>query len=182
MLEALLAHEHGHRLEEIDEAAVSFGMPVGPIELADRVGLDVALHVSSILEEATGLSVPGSLRAKVDARQLGAKTGQGFYKYENDRALKNLPSRGEPDQELQDRLILTLLNEAVACYADGVVADCDLLDAGVVFGTGFAPFRGGPIHYALARGVAVVVARLEDLAARHGPRFSPHPGWARIEQ
>jgi 3-hydroxyacyl-CoA dehydrogenase/enoyl-CoA hydratase/3-hydroxybutyryl-CoA epimerase len=78
---------------------------------------------------------------------------------------------------LQDRLILPFLNEAVACLHDGVVADADLLDAGVIFGTGFAPFRGGPIAYIRSEGAAGLKARLETLAQRHGPRFAPRPGW-----
>jgi len=182
MLEALRAHEQGHSLEQIDEAAESFGMPMGPIELADRVGLDVAQHVSAILSRVTGLAVPDSLRDKVENGHLGAKTGEGFYKYENGRPIKQRPVPRSTDPDLQDRLILTLLNEAVACCEDGVVEDYDLLDAGAVFGTGFAPFRGGPVHYARARGVAVVVARLEDLAQKYGPRFCPHAGWQNVEQ
>jgi len=81
---------------------------------------------------------------------------------------------------VQERLILAYLNEAAACLADGVVADPDLVDAGAIFGTGFAPFRGGPLQYARAEGVASVVGRLERLAERHGERFNPSPGWARV--
>lgn len=179
MLEALRAHEAGHALEEIDEAAEAFGMPMGPIELADRVGLDVAQHVSAILGAATGLDVPESLKRKVEAGHLGVKSGQGFYRYEKDRPIKQTRGSGR-DPDLEDRLILTLVNEAVACCEDGVVADYDLLDAGAVFGTGFAPFRGGPLQYAKARGIRKVVARLEELAERYGPRFAPHPGWQRL--
>jgi 3-hydroxyacyl-CoA dehydrogenase / enoyl-CoA hydratase / 3-hydroxybutyryl-CoA epimerase len=182
MLEALVAHEQGHALEEIDAVAETFGMPVGPIELADRVGLDVAQHVSAILSDVTGLTVPESLRLMVSAGHLGAKTGQGFYRYENDRAVKQRRSQGIADPDLEDRLMLMLLNEAIACYDEGVVDDYDLLDAGVVFGTGFAPFRGGPLHYARARGIENVVSRLRELEQRYGPRFSPHPGWAKVEQ
>jgi 3-hydroxyacyl-CoA dehydrogenase/enoyl-CoA hydratase/3-hydroxybutyryl-CoA epimerase len=82
--------------------------------------------------------------------------------------------------DIQDRLVLPLINEAVACLADGVVSDADLLDAGVIFGTGFAPFRGGPIHYARERGVDRVTSRLEELAELHGDRFAPHSGWSGI--
>jgi len=178
MLEALYAHLDGNAFETIDSAAKSFGMPVGPIELADRVGLDVALHVAEILSEVLAAQPPDLLREKVAKGELGTKTHRGFYTY--DKAGKAIKSRSAPsgDAELADRLILPLLNEAVACLHEGIVADADLLDAGMVFGTGFAPFRGGPMRYARERGVAVVVAKLESLAQRFGTRFTPHPGWS----
>jgi 3-hydroxyacyl-CoA dehydrogenase/enoyl-CoA hydratase/3-hydroxybutyryl-CoA epimerase len=176
MLEALRAHEDGVALETIDAAATSFGMPVGPIELADRVGLDVALHVARILKDIAGGEPPGLLEAKVAAGELGVKTGTGFYRYRNGRAEKRAGSP-RPGRDLEDRLILPLVNEAVACFADGVVDDLDLLDAGVVLGTGFAPFTGGPINYARQRGTGEVVARLAELAKQYGPRFDPRRGW-----
>ncbi len=179
MLEALLAHEDGHALETIDKAAENFGMPVGPVELADRVGLDVALHVTGILSETLDATVPSLLKAKVDAGELGAKTGGGFYRFDGGRAKKS-PDFPEPDEDLQDRLILALVNEAMACYEDGVVEDLDLLDAGVIFGTGFAPFTGGPIHYARQRGIEAIIARLESLATAFGPRFTPRAGWNQL--
>jgi len=179
MLEALLAHQEGHALETIDKAAECFGMPTGPVELADRVGLDVALDVTEILRETLGVPVPALLKSKVQAGELGAKTGRGFYQFENDRPRKATKFT-EPDALLKDRLILALLNEAMACYENGVVEDLDLLDAGVVFGTGFAPFTGGPIQYARERGIQVVIERLESLAEVFGPRFSPQPGWQKL--
>ncbi|MCZ6585122.1 MAG: 3-hydroxyacyl-CoA dehydrogenase NAD-binding domain-containing protein [Gammaproteobacteria bacterium] len=175
MLEALRAHEEGFSLETIDKAAQNFGMPTGPVELADRVGLDITLQVTEIL----GTSAPELLRAKVKAGELGAKTGRGFYKFKNNRPQK--ASRYDrPSQDLQDRLILALVNEAMACFEDGVVDDLDLLDAGVIFGTGFAPFTGGPIHYVLERGIEDVIVRLESLAERFGARFNPRPGWRKL--
>lgn len=175
MLEALRAHEEGASLETIDKAAEDFGMPTGPVELADRVGLDIAAHVTELL----GSSAPESLRAKVRAGELGAKTGKGFYEFKNNRPQKS--SRYEPPtQDLQDRLILALVNEAMACYEDGIVDDLDLLDAGVIFGTGFAPFTGGPIHYARDRGIDNVIARLEVLAERFGTQFTPRAGWRNL--
>ncbi len=179
MLEALRAHEDGHAFETIDAAAKAFGMPVGPIELADSVGLDVALHVAKILGGDEGGKARAALEAKVAAGELGVKSGAGFYRY-RDRRPEKRREFPAPDAELQDRLILPMLNEAAACLADGIVEDADLLDAGVVFGTGFAPFTGGPLNYARERGVAAVVERLEALTARHGARFSPQPGWARL--
>ncbi len=178
MLEALRAHEDGYAFETIDAAAKAFGMPVGPIELADSVGLDVALHVAKILGgDDEGRRARAALEAKVAAGELGVKSGAGFYQYRERRPEKR-KDYPPPDAELQDRLILPMVNEAAACLADGIVADADLLDAGVVFGTGFAPFTGGPLNYARERGVGEVVGRLEALAERHGPRFSPRPGWA----
>jgi 3-hydroxyacyl-CoA dehydrogenase / enoyl-CoA hydratase / 3-hydroxybutyryl-CoA epimerase len=176
MLEALLAHQDGHAFETIDAAATRFGMPVGPVELADRVGLDVALHVARILGQAFGLEVPAVLERKVEAGELGIKSGRGFYEYQDGKARKRRDAPA-PLEALTDRLILAMVNEAMACYQDRIVEDLDLLDAGVVFGTGFAPHTGGPINYARARGVREVITTLEHLADSHGPRFSPHGGW-----
>ena len=175
MLEAIRAHEEGASFETIDKAAENFGMPTGPVELADRVGLDIALHVTGIL----GADAPEILRSKVEARELGAKTGRGFYEFKNNRPQKE--SRyDQPTLELQDRLILALVNEAMACYEDGVVDDLDLLDAGAIFGAGFAPFTGGPIRYAVERGIEDVIARLEFLTERFGTQFTPRPGWRKL--
>jgi 3-hydroxyacyl-CoA dehydrogenase/enoyl-CoA hydratase/3-hydroxybutyryl-CoA epimerase len=115
----------------------------------------------------------------VEHGQLGAKSGQGFYRFENNRPQK-ASAFPAPDQDLIDRLILAMVNEAMACFEDGVVDDLDLLDAGVIFGAGFPPFRGGPVHYALETGVDRIVARLETLAQRYGPRFAPRPGWRKL--
>jgi 3-hydroxyacyl-CoA dehydrogenase/enoyl-CoA hydratase/3-hydroxybutyryl-CoA epimerase len=181
MLEALHAHVDGHSLEAIDAAAKAFGMPMGPIELADRVGLDVALHVAEILGGVLAVAPPDALRAKVANGDLGVKTGRGFYVYSADgKAIKQRRRVEPPDPDLMDRLLLPLINEAVACLDEGVVADADLLDAGVIFGTGFAPFTGGPIRYAQGRGVDAVVARLHEFASRFGTRFTPHAGWHRL--
>ena len=96
------------------------------------------------------------------------------------KAVKTEGNGNAPD-DIEDRLILPMVNEAVACLAEGVIGDADLLDAGVIFGTGFAPFRGGPIQYARSRGIGAVVTRLKALEAEHGPRFAPHEGWSEIE-
>jgi 3-hydroxyacyl-CoA dehydrogenase/enoyl-CoA hydratase/3-hydroxybutyryl-CoA epimerase len=173
-----LAHE-GVALVDIDKAAEKFGMPMGPIELADSVGLDIAQHVAGILTVATDREVPANdLATLVDAGKLGRKTGQGYYNWQDGRAVKP-PSGGQavPD-DIEDRLILAMVNEAVACLAEGVVSADDLLDAGVIFGTGFAPFRGGPINYARQRGFDEVQDALLKLAGQHGDRFTPHEGWA----
>jgi 3-hydroxyacyl-CoA dehydrogenase/enoyl-CoA hydratase/3-hydroxybutyryl-CoA epimerase len=179
MLEALRAHQDGYALETIDAAAKSFGMPTGPVELADRVGLDVAQHVATILSGVLRADPPSLLADKVSAGHLGAKSGQGFYVYSNGRPVKQKRFT-PPDDELVDRLILPLINEAVACLDEGVVADPDLLDAGVVFGTGFAPFTGGPMNYARQRGYAAIIEKLQVLATRFGTRFTPHAGWQKL--
>jgi 3-hydroxyacyl-CoA dehydrogenase / enoyl-CoA hydratase / 3-hydroxybutyryl-CoA epimerase len=179
MLEALRAHEDGYALETIDAAAKSFGMPMGPVELADRVGLDVAQHVAKILSGVLRAEPPRLLAEKVAAGHLGVKSGRGFYVYSNGRPLKQ-KQFAAPDDELVDRLVLPLINEAVACLDEGVVADADLLDAGVVFGTGFAPFTGGPMNYARQRGYPQVIEKLQALATRFGTRFTPHSGWQKL--
>jgi len=177
MLEAATAYAEGVPGPVLDKAAVKFGMPMGPIELLDTVGLDVAAGVGKELAPFLGLQVPAAL-ATVEQGKRGKKDGQGLYKWENGRAQKpDVPANYEIPADLEDRLILPLLNEAVACLHDGVVADADLLDAGVIFGTGFAPFRGGPIQYIRATGADVLVERLKVLQQRYGGRFAPRPGW-----
>jgi 3-hydroxyacyl-CoA dehydrogenase/enoyl-CoA hydratase/3-hydroxybutyryl-CoA epimerase len=178
MTEAMHLVEAGVGLNTIDSVAVDFGMPMGPIELADSVGLDVILHVSKILGADMKSPVAKALSVMVDAGQLGRKSGQGFYRWEEGKAQRPDSDGAKAPADAEDRLILSMVNEAVACLSDRVVADADLLDAGVIFGTGFAPFRGGPINYARERGIESVVAKLEELAAAHGTRFAPHPGWS----
>jgi 3-hydroxyacyl-CoA dehydrogenase/enoyl-CoA hydratase/3-hydroxybutyryl-CoA epimerase len=176
--EAMLAAAEGVPLALIDRAAVAFGMPVGPIELVDVVGLDVAEHVGEII--AAQLQRPvtqvARLRELIAAKKFGRKSGEGFYRWEQGKPLKP-EAAGEPPADLIDRLILVLVNECVACLRERVVEDADLVDAAVIFGTGFAPFRGGPLTYARARGIPAVVARLTELAARYGSRFEPDAGW-----
>ena len=178
LLEAVTAYSEGIPGAAIDKAAVRFGMPMGPIELVDTVGLDVAAGVAAELAPFLGLSVPSALANQADPGKRGRKDGQGIYRWEHGKAVKpELPSDYQPPGDLEDRLILPLLNEAVACLHDGVVGDADLLDAGVIFGTGFAPFRGGPIEYIRQTGVAVLLGKLQQLQAQHGERFAPRPGW-----
>jgi len=175
--EAMFALEGGVPASVIDQAGVRFGMPMGPIELADVVGLDVCLSVGRVLTAAFGREAPKNLQAMVDAKTLGRKTGQGFYRWEGGKPVR-MPAPEHTDlQDLEDRLILPMVNEAVAILRDGVISDPDLLDAGVIFATGFAPFRGGPLQYAKSRGIAQVRQRLAELETRFGARFRPDPGW-----
>ena len=181
MAEAMYLAEAGVPLPVIDKAAEDFGMPMGPIELIDSVGLDVALHVSDVLSKAFDRDAPDLLSGMVEEKKLGRKSGQGFYEWQDGKAVKPAVQAHSAVPDLADRLILPMVNEAVACLSEGVVSDPDLLDAGVIFGTGFAPFRGGPLQYARDRGVDDVVATLARLAEEHadgnGQRFLPHPGW-----
>jgi 3-hydroxyacyl-CoA dehydrogenase/enoyl-CoA hydratase/3-hydroxybutyryl-CoA epimerase len=138
--------DEGVKPETIDAAMESFGMPMGPAELADTVGLDICLHAGESLAKAAGaVQVPKILKSKVDAGQLGKKSGQGIYRWENGKAVKAQPDAYGPD--LVDQLIAPYLAEAQRVLQEGIVADADLVDAGLIFGTGFAPFRGGPLHY-----------------------------------
>jgi 3-hydroxyacyl-CoA dehydrogenase/enoyl-CoA hydratase/3-hydroxybutyryl-CoA epimerase len=178
LLEAFKLHAEGVPLRAIDAAATDFGMPMGPIELADQVGLDVCAHVGAVIAPKLGIELPPGIDAMVAAGKRGRKDGEGFYAYPEGKAVKPpLPDNYVPPNDLEDRLILAMLNEAVACLHEGIVASADELDAGVIFGTGFAPFRGGPIQHIRTVGKDVVVARLKSLATRHGPRFAPRPGW-----
>jgi len=177
--EAMFAASEGIPLETIDRAALAAGMPMGPVELADVVGLDVCLHVGEIVGSATGRSPPDMtrVRERIAAGHLGRKTGQGLYAWHDGKPVRDLRRAPEPPGDLADRLLLALANEAVAALREGIVADADLVDAGLVFGAGYAPFRGGPLQDARQRGVGNVVARLGALAAQHGPRFRADPGW-----
>ncbi len=178
MLEAATAFAEGIPGPVIDKAAVKFGMPMGPIELIDTVGLDVAAGVGAELAPFLGLPIPAALASPPEAGKRGKKDGQGLYKWVDGRAQKpEIPGDYKAPGDLEDRLILPFLNEAVAALHEGVVADAELLDAGVIFGTGFAPFRGGPIQYIRDTGTEPLLAKLKALQDRHGDRFAPRPGW-----
>ncbi len=181
MYEAMLAAQEGVPMPLIDRAAVDFGMPMGPIELIDVVGLDVAQHVGEIIAQQLQRPVTQITRLTelIAARHLGRKSGEGFYRWEDGKAVKP-PAAGSIPSDLTDRLVLVLVNECVACLREGIVADADLADAAVIFGTGFAPFRGGPLTYARRRGVDGCVTRLTELAGRYGERFRPDPGWSAL--
>ncbi|HET8897204.1 MAG TPA: 3-hydroxyacyl-CoA dehydrogenase NAD-binding domain-containing protein [Rhodanobacteraceae bacterium] len=178
LLEAIRALSEGVPGAALDKAARGFGMPMGPIELADTVGLDVCASVGKELAPFLNLPLPDGVESLLAAGHRGKKTGQGFYIWQDGKPQKPaLPEGYQAPADLADRLILPMLNEAIACLADGVVDDADLLDAGVIFGTGFAPFRGGPIQYIRDSGKDTIHARLEQLAQVHGERFKPKAGW-----
>jgi 3-hydroxyacyl-CoA dehydrogenase/enoyl-CoA hydratase/3-hydroxybutyryl-CoA epimerase len=179
LMEALTLVGEGVSPQEIDRAALAFGMPMGPVLLADTVGLDVCLSVARILGAAFGGAVPARLEQMVADGHLGRKTGQGFYRYRNGRPEipKGPPPMGDA---IEQRLMMRLLNEAVACLREGVTLDEDLLDAGVIFGTGFAPFRGGPLHHNREEGISRQEGQLKSLESQYGTRFAPDPGWASL--
>lgn len=176
MQEAILAFAEGIPGRAIDKVALDFGMPMGPIELVDTVGLDVAASVGKIMAEFHGQTLPEGLNFAADKR--GKKDGEGLYKWVEGKAIKPaLPDGYKAPEDLQDRLVFALLNEAVSCLHQGVVSDAELLDSGVIFGTGFAPFRGGPIEHIKAVGKLSCVETLKGLQAKYGDRFAPKAGW-----
>jgi 3-hydroxyacyl-CoA dehydrogenase/enoyl-CoA hydratase/3-hydroxybutyryl-CoA epimerase len=154
---------------------------MGPIALADQVGLDIALDVADGLRRQLDTpmpEVPDWLRRKVEEGHLGVKTGRGMYDYDVKGKADKKDVDGQADDALTDRLMLPLVNAAVSCLGQGIVDDADALDGAVIFGTGFAPFRGGPLQYVRQRGVEQVRRRLQELAQVHGPRFTPaETGW-----
>jgi 3-hydroxyacyl-CoA dehydrogenase/enoyl-CoA hydratase/3-hydroxybutyryl-CoA epimerase len=182
MLEAMMMLDEKIDKRTIDAAAEKFGMPMGPIELADQVGLDICLAVGDMLRTKFGDSLPPTpawLRDKVAAGELGRKTGKGFYSWKGGKADKGsaLSSSSEPTTEMIDRLVLPMSNVCVACLREGIVDNADMIDGAMIFGTGYAPFRGGPLNYARSRGVQNVTATLYALAVRFGDRFRPDAGW-----
>ena len=186
LLEAIELLQEGVAAEQIDRAAKAFGMPMGPIALADSVGLDICLAVAH--EIGPHLSIPTEapelLCGKVRQGLLGKKTGHGFYHWRRGRPVTDRASakaRGRPPSDLAERLIFRLLNESVACLREQIVADADLLDAGVTFGTGFAPFRGGPMHFIAQGGQERMLVRLRDLETSHGRQFHPDQGWTALQ-
>lgn len=177
----------GYPGAEIDATAVRFGMPVGPLELLDQIGIDIAADVAKTF--AASVSDPGPVPARfaemVKDGALGKKAGRGFFEYRKDR-------RGEPTRwatavapryvsqdekgeltQVQKRLIYPMINEAAKCLQEGVVRDAWVIDLAMVLGTGFAPFRGGPLRTADAIGLANVVSDLDALRKAHGDRFEP---------
>ena len=150
LTEAMRCLDEGITPETLDEAALAFGMPMGPVELADVVGLDVCAAVGQVVGGEDAIkNAPKKLAAKLDAKELGKKTGKGFYVWVNGKAQKGAASAVPAG--LTERLIAPMLNEANKALAEGVVTDSDLADAGAIFGCGFAPFTGGPFNYQRAK-------------------------------
>jgi 3-hydroxyacyl-CoA dehydrogenase/enoyl-CoA hydratase/3-hydroxybutyryl-CoA epimerase len=154
LLEAIVLMDEGVPKETIDAAAERFGMPMGPVELADQVGLDICVAVADGLRARLSRplpDIPGWLRDMVAAGRLGRKTGEGFYVWKDGRPQKPA-APSEAPEGLEDRLIRPMLEACAECLSDGVVESADIVDAAMIFGTGFAPFRGGPMHHARQSG------------------------------
>ncbi|MGV6858733.1 MAG: 3-hydroxyacyl-CoA dehydrogenase NAD-binding domain-containing protein [bacterium] len=149
LLEAALMVDEGMAIEDIDNAALDFGMPMGPLELADTVGLDICHHVADTLSTLFQASLPRSLQSRVKEENLGRKTGKGFYDWKNNHKQATASPRLESSrrEKIQRRLIGKITSEAKRCLEEGLVENGDQVDAGVIFGTGFAPWTGGPLHY-----------------------------------
>jgi 3-hydroxyacyl-CoA dehydrogenase/enoyl-CoA hydratase/3-hydroxybutyryl-CoA epimerase len=182
MLEAMVMLDEKVDKSVIDAAAKQFGMPMGPIELADQVGLDICLDVGDMLRSKFGDMLPPTpawLCEKVAKGELGRKSGKGFYVWKDGKAdtTASSPSSAPPSAEMIDRLILPMSNVCVACLREGIVDNADVVDGAVIFGTGYAPFRGGPLNYARSRGVENVVSTLRALTEKFGGRFTPDAGW-----
>jgi 3-hydroxyacyl-CoA dehydrogenase / enoyl-CoA hydratase / 3-hydroxybutyryl-CoA epimerase len=182
MLEAMVMLDERIDKATIDAAAEKFGMPMGPMELADQVGLDICLAVGDMLRSKFGDSLPPTpawLREKVAKGELGRKTGKGFYIWRDGKADKasGSASTAQPTPEMIDRLILPMSNVCVACLREGIVDNADVVDGAMIFGTGYAPFRGGPLNYARTRGPENVVSTLRALQQKFGGRFAPDSGW-----
>jgi 3-hydroxyacyl-CoA dehydrogenase/enoyl-CoA hydratase/3-hydroxybutyryl-CoA epimerase len=181
MLEAMVMLDEKIDQRLIDAAAKKFGMPIGPIELADQVGLDICLDVGDMLRSKFGDALPPTpawLRDKVTRGELGRKSGRGFYTWRDGKADTTMASStAPPTDEMIDRLILPMSNVCVACLREGIVDNADVVDGAMIFGTGYAPFRGGPLKYARTRGVETIVSTLRTLAQKFGDRFAPDAGW-----
>ena len=180
LVEAMVMLDEGVDAEAIDREAEKFGMPVGPVELADQVGLDICLSVANMLKERLDTPMPPPpkwLEEKVDNGDLGKKTGKGLYQWKKGKADKN-DKPGSAPKDTLDRLLLPMLNACRACLREDVIDNEELADGAMIFGTGFAPFRGGPMSYARQRGAGEIRQTLEALAAEYGERFKPDPGWA----
>jgi 3-hydroxyacyl-CoA dehydrogenase/enoyl-CoA hydratase/3-hydroxybutyryl-CoA epimerase len=172
----------------IDGVMCRFGMPMGPLELLDQVGIDVAAHVAVSMEPILAARFPPNhlLNQMHEKGWLGQKNGTGFYIYKGRKkeinpGLQELAScrrssaGNVSDDEARDRMVLLMVNEAALCLAEGVAGRAETVDMAMVFGTGWAPHRGGPLHYAEDRGIKDVVVRLRELAEKLGPRFEPCP-------
>ena len=180
-LEAVELLKEGVPAEYIDQVAENFGMPMGPITLADTVGLDICFHVGENLTHAYGGSIPDLLKQKVDSGDVGKKSGKGFYQWKKGRPVKEKFENHYPATDIEDRLVFRYLNECMSCLNDKIVANPDHIDGALIFGTGFAPFTGGPINYIEENGIRAMQDKLHQLHQKFGHRFKPSAGWDQLK-
>lgn len=187
MVESVRLFNEGCSVQQLDQLMLDFGMPMGPLRLSDEVGLDVAQHVASDLQARLPKPVPinDTLEKMIARGWLGKKSGRGFYVFSDRKGTREQPNpelgglqaggkgAGQDAATLVDRMVLVMINEAARCLEEGVVEAPEDVDFGMIFGTGWAPFRGGPLRYADTLGAAVIVHRLERLAAGVAPYFAP---------
>jgi 3-hydroxyacyl-CoA dehydrogenase/enoyl-CoA hydratase/3-hydroxybutyryl-CoA epimerase len=189
MNEALLLLEEGAEIEALEKALKQFGFPVGPVALMDEVGIDVAAHVARDLGAAfasRGLKTSDATTRMAAEGYAGRKNGKGFYQYTGAKGPKQVNAevygffggpvrKSMPARDMVDRMAFMFVNEAIQCLIETVIENPRDGDVGAILGLGFPPFRGGPFHYVDTLGAAAVVARMEELAAQFGPRFTPAP-------
>ncbi len=187
MVESVRLFQEGCGVEQIDRLMLDFGMPMGPLRLSDEVGLDVAQHVAADLQSRLPRPVPidDTLVRMMTKGWLGRKSGTGFYVFPSKKGARETPNgqlaflqtagkgRTQDAATLTDRMVLVMVNEAARVLEEGVAGAPEDVDFGMIFGTGWAPFRGGPLHHADTLGVAEIVGRLEKLAAEVAPYFAP---------
>ena len=183
LLDAAELFEKGVSAKEIDDALVGWGMPMGPLRLIDEIGVDITVDIADTLEKPFGrrARAPEILRKMQAAALLGRKTGSGFYKYEGKQQTDNnaleewRQATGEnfAAENLADRLVFLMVNEAARCLEEKVVATPEDADFGMMMGTGFAPFRGGPLRYADHYGLKRLVTEMDGLHSRAGDKFVP---------
>ena len=181
LLEAVTMLDEDVPAELIDKVAKDFGMPMGPVELADTVGLDICLSVAKNMSEKINITIPAKLEQMVQRGELGKKTDKGFYTYQKGKPQKQAIQPSDDVHVIENRMIMRIVNECVACLRDEIVDDADLLDAGMVYGTGFAPFRGGPMHYVDTVGHEQMRETLQELQDEHGDRFKADAHWESLK-
>jgi 3-hydroxyacyl-CoA dehydrogenase/enoyl-CoA hydratase/3-hydroxybutyryl-CoA epimerase len=184
MVEAARIFSEGYRVDRIDKIMLDFGMPMGPLRLNDEVGLDVSEHVAKDLVQRVKHLAPlqDSLERMIAKGWLGRKSRKGFYEYRGGEKERVNPQLAEfqpaepptvDEAELRDRLVLVMVNEAARCLEEGIVQSPEDIDFAMIMGTGWAPFRGGPLRYADSIGISTVMSRLNALRDRFGQHFEP---------
>jgi 3-hydroxyacyl-CoA dehydrogenase / enoyl-CoA hydratase / 3-hydroxybutyryl-CoA epimerase len=185
LIEAGHLFENGARVEDIDEGMLEFGMPMGPLRLTDEVGVDVANHVGDTIAKSFSprLTNPAVLEKMMKAGLLGKKNGRGFYVYSGKKSERvntdteglraGTSAVGLDQKELQTRMVMLMINEAARCLEENLVGEAADVDFGMIMGTGFAPFTGGPLRFADHVGVPKIVEDMNELTSRAGERFAP---------